>query len=265
VSCPVKALRLSGDCWHAPDDLGHGFGSTCGPEAQFICNFGGKSGFCVFRPHPRTESTLWPVLASKLEPLGTKSRAPAAQNGPAGSVQSSRDSQVWVFGSVLPPVGFVEGLQGWLRSNKCARKCCSGLIWSCLALPNAGRACSEAACVSKRLLGIVPKLPKRSKSLPEPLPQPHFSEKVFRLRLNSVCASSCYSRRFFECDVRKSLDRCGRSALWGQSLTKIKNPRSFGPKPYEHSKSTLGAPHSAQIGEFAKPPIPEPKNLNILC
>ena len=35
MSCPVKALRLSGDCWHAPDDLGHGFGSTCGPEAQF--------------------------------------------------------------------------------------------------------------------------------------------------------------------------------------------------------------------------------------
>ena len=108
-----------------------------------------KRGFCVLRPHPRTESTLWPVLASKFEPLGTKSRAPAAQNGPAGSVQSSRDSQVWVFGSVLPPVGFVEGLQGWLRSNKCARKCCSGLIWSCLALPNADRACSEAAYALK--------------------------------------------------------------------------------------------------------------------
>ena len=44
-----------------------------------------------------------------------------------------------------------------LRSPKCARKWCSGLLRSCLTLPNAARACSGAACALETAAWAGPK------------------------------------------------------------------------------------------------------------
>ena len=68
---------------------------------------------------------------------------------------------VWACSEPLGPPEMLPGLDsetqvrskvllGSARSPKCARKCCSGLLRSCLSLPNAVQACSGAACALRK-------------------------------------------------------------------------------------------------------------------
>ena len=68
---------------------------------------------------------------------------------------------VWACSEPLGPPEMLPGLDsetqvrskvllGSARSPKCARKCCSGLLRSCLSLPNAAQACSGAACALRK-------------------------------------------------------------------------------------------------------------------
>ena len=80
--------------------------------------------------------------------------------------------------------GLRKGLKGSLRSHQCARKCCSGLIWSCLALPNADRACSEAACALKKAARARSKAAKALKKLVRVSSAAAFLRKSFSSQLD---------------------------------------------------------------------------------
>ncbi len=76
-----------------------------------------------------------------------------------------------------------------------APKCCSGLLRS--------RLCTRNGC-----LGWPQSCQVGRKACPSQLRNRTSSKKVCRVILNSACASSCYSKSLFECQIRKSLVEC---------------------------------------------------------
>ena len=106
----------------------------------------------------------------------------------------------------LEPLGPPEMPSGSLRSPKRARKCLRKCLQCRFGIPSALESGARACCGavwrsqmllglvpeplvhSKRLLGLAPKLPGRSKSLSEPAPQPHCFQTVLRIIMNSAWA-----------------------------------------------------------------------------
>ena len=89
----------------------------------------------------------------------------------------------------LEPLGPPKMPSGSLWSPKGARNCFRKCLQCRFGAPNALEGLApEPPVHSKRLLGQAPKLPGRSKSLPEPAPQPHGFQTIVRIVLNSAWA-----------------------------------------------------------------------------